>query len=195
VGEPYPIVWWVMGVGGLGSVSQPMCTMNDTEVCQEATMGQRPPPPPGAFAHRSSRRTWPCPRRVATIGCALFGRLKRAQEVRSVQNLWPEHTSHQDLLRQQGVEQSKHFSLPTTTTKKADLRPGLSKGLALLFGLGQALHPLVALFCRRQRGRRLFATSPFDQPTSRKNPEGAHHTRRQGSSSVSKGLVGLAFHA
>ncbi len=39
VGEPYAIVWWVMG----GSVSQPMCTMNDAEVCQGHYGPETPP--------------------------------------------------------------------------------------------------------------------------------------------------------
>jgi hypothetical protein len=137
VGEPYPIVWWVMGVGGLGSVSQPMCTMNDAEVCQEATIPTRWV---GAFAHRSSRRTWPCPHRVASIGCALFGRLKRAQEVLDVpyahKTFGPSTPRTKICCGSKGLSRARvdlsreHSSLPTTTTttKKADLRQSKRKG-------------------------------------------------------------------
>ena len=60
--------------------------------------------------------------------------------------------------------------------------------------MGQALHPLVALFCRRQRGRRLFATSPFahQPPEKTKSPRAPSLPTTQkdkASSSVSKGLA------
>jgi hypothetical protein len=51
--------------------------------------------------------------------------------------------------------------LPTTTKQTTRPATAASKGLALLFACALALHPLVALFCRRKSGRRLFATSPF----------------------------------
>ncbi len=176
MGEPYAIVWWVMG----GSVSQPMCTMNDAEVCQEATMGQRHPPP-----HRVLSPTGPAVGRgLVLVELPQLGVLFWPTEkgtgglyVPYAHKAFGPSTPRTKICGSKGlsrarVDLSRERPPALLPTKKAACgEQGLLCWPCFLAWANPCAH-WARFFCRRHSCRRLFATSPSAQPPRpRKNHE------------------------